>query len=319
MAWDPARCVEGKADATRLTPRVILVLDGSCSMSTNYPSNGQESSSECTDNPNGRWAALRRALVDPQMGIVPRLQGSVQFGIVTFGTAPRCPIPGQAVRPALNNLAMIESNIPRVQPGMYTPTGPALDWVYDNLIEEDALDTEGGPEIVILATDGEPNSCGGNTGRGGGGGGVMTNYQPSINAVKKGSAKNVTTYVVSLADAAGTFHDHLQELANLGNPKANGSAKLYEPSSPAELSNDLGSLVNAALSCDLAVNGDIAAGTECKGTVTLNGRALGCNQTDGWKRLDARHIRVMGQACNELMGRSAKIEARFPCDTFVPD
>ena len=30
----PDRCVEGSANASRVTPHVILVLDGSCSMST---------------------------------------------------------------------------------------------------------------------------------------------------------------------------------------------------------------------------------------------------------------------------------------------
>ena len=120
---DPNRCVEGRANASRVTPRVILVLDGSCSMSTNYPANGQASATECVDNPNGRWSALRRALLDGQSGVVPKLQHLVQFGVVVFGTAPMCPIPGEPVKPALNNLAQIESKMPGVQPGMFTPTG----------------------------------------------------------------------------------------------------------------------------------------------------------------------------------------------------
>jgi hypothetical protein len=126
---DPNRCAEGRANASRVTPRVILVLDGSCSMSTNYPANGAESASECTSNPNGRWAALRKSLVDPQNGVVTKLQDKVQFGVVVFGTQPTCPIPSDPVKPALNNLSMIEAKLPDVQPGMYTPTGPALDWV----------------------------------------------------------------------------------------------------------------------------------------------------------------------------------------------
>ena len=58
---DPNRCVEGRANATRIQPRVILVLDGSCSMSTDYPANGAASASDCKENPKGRWAALRNA------------------------------------------------------------------------------------------------------------------------------------------------------------------------------------------------------------------------------------------------------------------
>jgi hypothetical protein len=149
-------CASGIARTSRVTPRVILVLDGSCSMSTNYPSNGDESASECTSNPNGRWAALRNALIDPQLGVVPQLQHLVQFGLVVFGTNGTCPIPEghTPVRPAMNNLGPVTMNMPQVQPGMYTPTGPALEWVYENMIEEYSPDGENGPQIVILATDG---------------------------------------------------------------------------------------------------------------------------------------------------------------------
>jgi hypothetical protein len=307
------RCVEAQAGASRVTPRVILVLDGSCSMSTDYPANGAASASSCTQNTKGRWAALRGALVDPQRGVVPKLQSMVRFGLVVFGTQNMCPIPGEPVRPALNNLAAIVAGTPNVQPGMYTPTGPALDWVYDNLIEGVSPDGDNGPQIVILATDGEPNSCGGR------GGQVVTDYQPSIDAIKKGTGKGVTTYVISLADSAGAFHDHLQQLADLGNPGAGGAAKLYEPGSPDELSAALESLVGGAVGCDVALDGVITAGSECTGTVTLNGAAIGCNDANGWKLLDGRHIRLQGNACKRLMTESAQVTARFPCSSFSPD
>lgn len=314
---DPSGCAHGSVGTTRLTPHVILVLDGSCSMSTNYPANGAESASSCTNNENGRWAALRRALIDPTNGVVSKLQHAVQFGAVVYGTAPMCPIPGQPVRPAINNLTAVEAAIPRVQPGMFTPTGPALDWVYENLIEGPQPDGDNAQQIVILATDGEPNSCGG--GRGGGGGGA-TNYQPSIDAVTKGTKLGVTTYVISLADSAGAFHDHLQQLADLGNPIAGGKAKLYEPTSPAELSADLETLIGGAVSCDIALNGQIEAGAECNGTVKLNGIELGCNKPDGFILLDARHIRIQGASCQKLLNdKAAVINANFPCNSFSPD
>lgn len=311
----PDRCVEGSANAARVTPRVILVLDGSCSMSTNYPSNGDESASECTSNQNGRWAALRNALLDPQTGVVPQLQHLVQFGLVVYGTNGTCPIPQghTPVRPAMNNLDAITMNMPQVQPGMYTPTGPALDWVYENMIEEYSPDGNTGPQIVILATDGEPNSCEGITGRRGG------NYAPSVSAVRRGTEKGVKTYVISLADATGAFHEHLQELADLGNPDAGGSAQLYEPSSPAELSQDLQTLVGGAIGCDIALSGSLEPGFECMGTVTVNGTPVQCNDPNGFAAIDPRHIRLQGNACSALMDRNAVVEAKFPCSSFSPD
>jgi hypothetical protein len=311
----PGTCANGLVVATRVAPRVVLVLDGSCSMSTNYPANGAQSASQCTNNANGRWAALRKALVDPQSGVVTKLQGVVEFGVVVFGTAPTCPIPGEPVRPALRNLATIESNVPQVQPGMYTPTGPALDWVFENLIEASGPDDRKGPQIVILATDGEPNSCGGGRNNQ-----VMTNYQPSLDAVKKGTMLGAKTYVISLADSSGPFHDHLQELANLGNPAANGAAMLYEPASPDQLTNNLMSLVGAAVGCEIELNGAVEASQACTGKVSLDGKALGCNDPNGWALVDASHIKLQGKACQQLMqNNDSDIQAMFSCTAFRPD
>jgi hypothetical protein len=311
----PGTCANGLVVATRVAPRVVLVLDGSCSMSTSYPANGAASATQCTNNANGRWSALRKALVDPQNGVVTKLQGVVEFGVVVFGTAPKCPIPGEPVRPALGNLAAIEANMPQVQPGMYTPTGPALDWVYDNLIEASGPDDRKGPQVVILATDGEPNACGG-----GRNGQVMANYQPSIDAVTKGTMLGAKTYVISLADSSGPFHDHLQQLANLGDPAANGAAVLYEPASPDQLTKNLMSLVGAAVGCEIELNGSVEASQACTGKVTLDGQALGCNDPNGWALVDASHIKLQGKACQKLtQNNDADVEAMFSCTAFRPD
>jgi hypothetical protein len=319
-------CANGRITALRVSPKVALVLDGSCSMSTDYPANGQASATECTSNPRSRWTALRDALIDPQRGVVPKLEKVVAFGVVTFGTRGGCPIPGLPVEPKLENLARITQQLPMVQPGMYTPTGPALDWVYDNWIDAQGPDDRGAAQIVILATDGEPNSCGGGgnggMGRGGQGqaGQAMTNYQPSIDAVKKGTMKGATTYVISLADASGPFHDHLQELANLGNPAAAGKAQLYEPSSPDQLASALETLAGAAVGCDIELNGAISRDDACSGMVTLDGMALKCNDPNGWALIDERNIRLQGSACQHLMTKNDSIvEASFTCSAFRPD
>ena len=309
-------CVNGRVRAIPIPPKVVLVLDGSCSMSTDYPANGAQSASRCTRNAGGRWAALRTALIGPQ-GVVPKLEDAIAFGLVVYGTQPRCPIPGEPVTAALGNLARIQASFPQVQPGMNTPTGPALDWVYENMITAPRPGPRGAPQIVILATDGEPNSCGG---IGFGLGGTETNYQPSIDAVKKGTAKGATTYVISLAAATGPFHDHLQALANLGDPGAKGSAKLYEPASPDQLEEALDTLAAAALSCEIELGGSILLDRACEGVVTLGGKPLVCNDPDGWAPIDERHIRLQGTACAQLQAdTSESVEANFACTGFRPD
>jgi hypothetical protein len=298
-------CADGLARTSRVTPRVILVVDGSCSMSTDYPASGQ-SATECDNNPNSRWSALRNALLGDQ-GVVTRLADVIEFGLVVFGTQPECPITGNPLDPVLNNDRAIEQAFSQAPPGMYTPTGAALDWVYDNMIRGQRLDSNDGPEIVILATDGEPNSCGD----------AQTNYQPSVDALMKGQGLGVTTYVISLANAAGEFHDHLQQLATLG---GGASARLYEPGTPEELAADLGQLIGGAVGCDVSLNGVITPGMECAGSVTLNGDALECNGDDGWVLIDSRHIRLQGDACEQLMSTSSGLlEANFPCGVFMVD
>lgn len=318
-------CANGRITAARVSPKIILVLDGSCSMTTDYPANGAESSTECSRNMRGRWAAIRNALIGSN-GLVPKLEKVVSFGLVVYGTQPNCPIPGQPVRPALNNLMRIQNGLPEIQPGMYTPTGPALDWVYDNLIEVQGPDDPGAAQVVILATDGEPNSCGGGgsgSGRGGnnqGGMQAQTNYQPSIDAVNKGTMKGAATYVISLADSTGPFHDHLQELANLGNPAAAGKAVLYEPASPDQLAQNLETLAGAAVGCDIELNGAIFLDQACDGTVSLDGKPLKCNDPNGWKPIDERNIRLEGSACDAVMQKNDSIvEASFTCTAFRPD
>ena len=301
-------CPDGNVRTTRATPRVILVLDGSCSMSTPYPANGAPSATRCDSNPGTRWAALRDALIAPGTGVVDRLASVVEFGVLVFGTTgQQCPLTTPPIDPALGNLMAIEGSMPQAPPGMFTPTGLALDYVHDNMIKMQAPDAEFQPQIVVLATDGEPNSCDD----------AMTQtYQASVDAVTRIQALGVQTYVVSLADASGAFHDHLQQLADIGS--GTGSGILYEPTTPQNLTADLETLVGGAVGCDLALNGEVAPGQQCSGTIELGGQPLKCN-TD-YVVTDSRHITLMGQACETLKTTPGTIlTADFPCESFVVD
>lgn len=299
-------CPSGIARTMRVVPRVILLLDGSCSMSTSYPANGMRSSTTCEENPNGRWAALHNALLDPQNGVVKKLEGLVEFGLAIFGTQPMCPIPANPIMAMKNNYDAINAAFPNIQPGMFTPTGPALDYVYTNLVDTSVSpDQRMQPQIVVLATDGEPNSCDN----------ANTNYQPSIDAVTKGASMGVKTYVISLADMSGEFHDHLQQLADIGE---GGTGKLYTPGNPEELQADLELLVGGAVGCDIALNGSVREGQECTAVVKLDNDTLDCKGANGYVLTDPRHIRLQGSACDKLKtSPNAVLSANFPCGSFT--
>ncbi|MFW5876660.1 MAG: hypothetical protein ACOCXM_07980, partial [Myxococcota bacterium] len=75
-------------------------------------------------------------------------------------------------------------------------------------------------------------------------------------------------------------------------------------------------IVGNQLSCQVELDGEIRdLAHVCEdGEVTLNGRTLPCNDPDGWRAVDERHVEILGTACEELnRGRITDLEARFAC------
>jgi hypothetical protein len=174
-----------------------------------------------------------------------------------------------------------------------------------------------GPQIIVLATDGDPNSCGSNDIFAGI---PQTDYAPSIAAAMKAQAKHVKMYVISVGQDAAAAH--LQEMANIGAGlpgNAAPGAPVYYPEDPAALAETLKTLIGAELSCDLALEGKgVKMGLECMGTVMLNGQALECNGADGWKLVDETHIQLQGAACASFKDAvDARLTANFPCQIII--
>lgn len=296
-------CPSASASAARVKPTVMLVVDGSRSMEMNYGN-------------NSRWNALRTALIDPQTGIVPRLEGGVEFGLAVFSTDPMCPFPLPRIAPMLNNATAIANTLSsNTPPGTYTPTGPALDMVFAGMPDQQAvLDGELGPQIVVLATDGEPNNCVDTT----------RDFNGAIAAAEAGRAKGIRMYVISLADTTGEFAAHLQEMANIGagnDRAATPAAQLYIPTNASDLSAALETIIGGAVGCDVVLNGSVAAGFECSGSATFNQTTpLTCDDPNGWTLVDPRHVRLLGTACERFKAdTSIQFHIQFPCDGFVPD
>lgn len=313
----PTSEVCGSVDlaASRIVPSVMLVVDGSSSMQMNgYPATVPLDENGLVPAGMTRWDAIRKALVDPTSGLVPTLQGLVKFGLALYGTFPTCPLPTGVIEPNLNNGPAITRGMPATAPGLFTPTGPALDAVVSHLPDPQAVGPDGippGPVLVVLATDGDPNACEDPT----------TNYQPSIDAANKLQAKHLPMYVISVGNEASK--DHLQQMANIGAgmpATASPGAMVYYPEDPAGLAMTLKSLVGMELSCDLQLSGKgVKVGSECMGMVTLNGKLLECNGADGWVLTDSTHISLKGATCEMYKNATdAVIHAKFPCEAVVP-
>lgn len=314
---DPNVCASVRVKANRITPQVTLVIDGSGSMV----------------EPLGdisRWGALRTALLGPE-GVVRELEGIVEFGMTIYSTP--IPMRGQSlsmcpslirVDPRLDNFAAINRTYPERPPGGFTPTGEALQAVVDAL---SAQEQRRGDQLIVLATDGEPNGCDALQtlplqalldGR------VPTNYGPSEAAVRAAQAKNIRTYVLSLAPDLtrnAQSRQHLQQLANLGqglDANANPGAEIFTPANVTQLGMTLRNLVGTVVTCDLGLEGELETDYACDGDVRLNGQPLPCEGEHGWTVVDSTTIRLRGEACDTWKHQAeATVEATFPCEVVT--
>ena len=158
------------------------------------------------------------------------------------------------------------------------------------------------PQIILLATDGAPNSCDDST----------INFHPSLQAAMAAQA-GIEMYVLSLAEPTGEYAAHLQQMADIGIDQMN--APVYSPSSPDELQKDLEALIGGAIGCDVRVNGTVDEARACEGKVLLNGEPLACG--DDWELSEPSLIRLKGDACDRFKTNGdATVVADWPCGVF---
>jgi hypothetical protein len=147
------------------------------------------------------------------------------------------------------------------------------------------------------------------------------NYDTTLAAVRAAKAKGIAVWVVSLADGLNTIPD-LQRTANIGAGLADDAkpgATIYSPKNPDELTGTLTKLIGDVVSCDVSLDGSLVVSRACEGTVMMNGLPIDCNNAQGWKPLDEKHIQLQGTACDKFKSDPlAILDARFPCDVVVP-
>lgn len=286
---------------TKTTPSIELVLDRSGSMGD--PNN----------NINGvsRYEVLHQALTGA-MGAVTTAQAGVYFGAALFAgnQAPCLNLDGYTAPRALNNASVINQLIVDKPAGTRgsTPTADALTLVTADFATNPP--PPGSPPIILLATDGAPNSCDGNGGTG-----------PSIDATKAAYTAGIRTFIIGLA---GLNEQYLQDIANAGTGSATGQTPNCPTCAPYYTADDTDSLVNAfntiingVLSCDLAISGMVDPATASSGIVTLNGMTLTYG-TDWTIDPNGRLIHLIGNACTILKTTSNPVvDAAFACGSVL--
>jgi len=307
-------CARADVGVTRLIPTVEVVVDASGSMAEPFVG--------CPT----RWQCLRDALIGDQ-GLITALQSTVRFGLTLYGGQiarvengmvietldPTCPR-RLHVTNALDNHATIAAPYQLANPAGGTPTAEALEPIVDALPDvTQALDQDFGPQIILLVTDGDPNTCVDP---------VTTDYAPTEAQALRAQQKHIRLFVITVADDQNAAH--LQRMANLGAGMAADAlpgAPFFDPNSAADLTDTLREIVGGAVGCEVKLEGKVSvksAGDECRGDVALNGEPLACNEADGWRLLDASTIELQGAACERFkFDASVMLHANFPCDLLV--
>jgi hypothetical protein len=282
------------ADAAPVTPTVVLLVDQSGSMTDAYEG-------------GSRWDVLYGSLMSDG-GVVKALDQDVRFGLALYTSdngdldGEQCPLVTQ-IDPKLDNHADIDSAYAAASPYKDTPTGEALAQVAQSLYQ---LDVDG-PKIIIVATDGEPDTC------------ALPNPQQgqevAIEAAEDAYRMGIQTYVLGVGDDVG--EDHLADMANAGAGLAvdgEQQAPYFKPTNQSEMVDTFGAIVRGSQSCVLPIEGDLEGVELTGGEVYLDGVELtrGDHQ-NGWTTLGGAYLVLLGEACDTMSEGEHEVTGSFFC------
>jgi len=319
-AEDPAPgCATIDLTLERSPPTVVFAVDRSGSMRGAFSGDPEIS----------RWWALRSALfgsvAQGTEGVVARLAPAVRFGMALYtgvGLPPSQVCPDLVEHaPALDQGVDLVAGFDAAPPPMNgkTPTGDALHAVLDAL--EASPPPPDAPTILVLATDGDPDTCADPTAH------DEAARELSIEAVTRAHRElGIRTYVLAM----GQVHeDHLQDLANAGaglptlgrydQASPEERAPFWTPTDVEGLEETIASIVGGTLDCRLTVSGRLDVDRVCEGTVRLDGEPVACDAPGGgFLATSASTIELLGETCARFRsGQVTEVDASFPCDVLL--
>lgn len=292
-------CPSVQVSLDSVIPTVVLLIDRSGSMDEPF-------------GPVDRWTAVFETLMDEDDGLVQALQSQVRFGVTTYtsddGTTAggECPIL-RGVGPALDNYQAILDAYP-ANTVEDTPTAESLAAAQAEL----AAVTEPGPKIIVLATDGEPDTCTTPDPDG-----LPAARAESVAAAQDSHEAGIDVFVISVGDDVGL--DHLQDLANAGVGLPIGGAEdapFYQALDAGALNDAFDEIIGGVRSCTFLLDGEVDESRADEGTVTLDGEPL--DYEIDWRLNDPSTLEIIGPACDTLLaGGQHVVEAEFECGVVV--
>jgi hypothetical protein len=224
-----------------------------------------------------------------------------------FGNGPtprECPILS-SVDISIGNFADVSALLSSSSPTGDTPTAESMAAISAEL----QAFAEDGPKSIILATDGDPDTCEDPDAND-----DEASKAQSVAAVAAAHAAGIATHIISVGDEVTA--SHLKALAVAGAGGDSG-AEAYTALDTEALVNALDEIIGTVRTCDFTLQGTVAAGDAARGTVLLDGEALVFGDANGWVMPDENTVRLQGEACEAAQADDATgISMSFPCDAI---
>jgi hypothetical protein len=294
-------CGKMTLEAVRKLPTVALLIDQSRSMSTPF------------EGELWRWHVLRDTLVGDG-GVIAAFAGQISFGATLYQSATglketTCPMLTRATPgPGFDATVVdIQRLFDDHRPGGDTPTAESIDAIVTELAP---LKTEG-PKFIVLATDGEPDTC------------AVPNPEKgqaqAIAATQLAFARGIPTMVIGIT--TDVSREHLQDMANAGAGLPIGGtekARFFSVDDRKGLKGAFDTFVKNATECAFKLSGRVLDSSQ--GTVKIIGEEgfLTRASSDGWQVLDEDTLVIYGAACEKLKNnRDTRLEVTFPCNVVL--
>lgn len=297
-------CTSVDVALEQLRPAVTLLVDQSGSMNQGYPDR---------ESPSSRWSVVREALLDPINGVVKSLEHSIQFALVFytshngFSGGP-CPILTE-VSAATNNYQAIGELYQASYPDDDTPTGAAI----ERVVETIGAAPRKGPEAILLVTDGDPDTCAQPDPQDG---------QPeAIRGAAAAHSAGVDFYVLGVSSDIAAHK--LQQLANAGQGQPLDAVWGVDPAaaqpfqardSVEGITTQFRDILARVPLCEVELERPVEQDEVMAGSVLLDGQPLSFGSRDGFRLKDARHLEIVGKACDTLRASGKRLSVRISCD-----
>jgi hypothetical protein len=315
----------------RSIPNVMFLVDQSGTMKDDF--SGKQ-----------RWTAAHDAIVT----VTARLDSIVRFGLTTYtsnngdfdATCPRLPVAGDPLAgaprvdfgldkaEAISDLEVYPSSYPN-DAGADTPTGDSIDALVT--IIENGAQPKDEPTIIVLATDGLPDSCE-CPNAGSCVPGTPSSHDPELEAVDAAAnafSSGIQTFILSVGPDVA--QSHLQQVANVGvglnRNGSEGDAPFYTANTPAELDMAFQTIIGDSISCDIQMDKEFESKDKAcndPGSVVIlnvNGVDTELSCPSEWRPKEDEDVKdvieLVGGACDTFKSGDVTFTAVFPCGAIV--